>query len=79
VPESDDWDTVGGFLATTLGRLPEPGDQVPVETGILRVDRVEAQRVSRVQFVPEDLPFEASHDATGGGAAVDGKGESNDE
>ena len=74
VPESEDWDTVGGYLAASLGRLPEPGDEVPVEDGVLRVERVEALRVSRVQFLPTDVPGgpddsdgQAGHDPAGDG------------
>lgn len=55
VPEDDDWDTVNGYLAATLGRIPDIGDEVPVQDGQLRVTRTEGHRVSRVQFVP-DLP-----------------------
>ena len=54
VPESEHWDTVAGYLNAELGRIPEPGDEVPVEQGLLRVDRVEGHRVSRIQFIPRD-------------------------
>lgn len=52
VPEGEDYDTVAGFLASSLGRLPELGDEVAVEAGVLRVDRVAANRVDRVRFTP---------------------------
>ncbi|CAN5516664.1 hemolysin family protein [soil metagenome] len=54
VPEDDDWDTVAGFLAARLERIPELGDEVDVEAGVLRVDRADGQRVTRIQFVPAD-------------------------
>ncbi|QCW51161.1 HlyC/CorC family transporter [Nocardioides dongxiaopingii] len=54
VPEDDDWDTVGGFLAARLERIPEPGDEVEVDGGLLRVERADEQRVTRILFVPAD-------------------------
>lgn len=54
VPEGEDWDTVAGFLAARLERIPEPGDEVVIDSGVLRVDRADGHRVSRVQFVPSD-------------------------
>lgn len=54
VPEDDDWDTIGGFLAARLGRIPDVGDETRLDDGVLRVDRVDGARVSRVQFVPDD-------------------------
>ncbi len=54
VPEDEHWDTVAGFMAARLERLPEPGDEVAIPGGTLYVDRVEAHAVSRVRFVPAD-------------------------
>ncbi len=68
VPEDDDWDTVGGFMAARLERLPEPGDEVAVDGGTLYVDRVDAHAVSRVRFVPSDPTDPADPaDTTGAG------------
>ncbi|OOB92081.1 hypothetical protein B0T42_02370 [Rathayibacter sp. VKM Ac-2630] len=53
VPEGEDYDTVAGFLSSQLGRLPELGDEVALESGVLRVDRVAANRVDRVRFTPD--------------------------
>jgi CBS domain containing-hemolysin-like protein len=55
VPEGEHWDTVAGFLAAQLGRVPEPGDSVRIAGGNLRVERADGPRVSRVQFIPDDL------------------------
>lgn len=54
LPDEEGWDTVAGFLAVALGRVPEAGDEVDVPTGTLRVERMEGHRVSRVQYVPHD-------------------------
>ncbi len=61
VPEHDDWDTVAGFMATTLERIPELGDEVAVEGGVLRVDRAASNRVTRIQHIPDD-PAEPAAD-----------------
>ena len=53
VPEDDDWDTVAGFVVDALERLPELGDEVPIETGVLRVERVDGSRISRLRYLPE--------------------------
>lgn len=58
IPEDEAWDTVAGFLASELGRIPEAGDEVRVSAGTLRVERTENVRVARVKYVPDD-PTEA--------------------
>ncbi|MEM9372900.1 MAG: hemolysin family protein [Planctomycetota bacterium] len=49
LPESDDYDTVGGFVSTTLGRIPDAGETFEHER--TRVDVLEAEptRVLRVR------------------------------
>ncbi|MCY7290083.1 MAG: hypothetical protein LH624_18030, partial [Cryobacterium sp.] len=54
VPEDGDYDTVGGFIADQLDRIPELGDEVPVDGGTLRIERVDGVRVQRVRFTPTD-------------------------
>lgn len=63
IPE-EEFDTVGGFVFGTLGRVPEVGDCVPV-TGFgggmeLRVEATDERRVSRLRLtsptaVPQDV------------------------
>jgi CBS domain containing-hemolysin-like protein len=48
VPEGR-YETLGGYLAEQLQRLPEAGDTVPVEGGELTVETVEGRRVARVR------------------------------
>ncbi|MET1004372.1 MAG: transporter associated domain-containing protein, partial [Propionibacteriaceae bacterium] len=52
VPDDAEYDTIGGFVTDQLDRLPEVGDEVPIEQGILRVERVDGARIDRVRFVP---------------------------
>ncbi len=54
VPDGDDWDTVAGYVVDVLERLPELGDEVPVETGTLRVERLDGPRIVRLRFVPTE-------------------------
>ena len=35
-----------------LGRIPANGDEVQIEDGVLRVERMEGRRVDRVRFTP---------------------------
>jgi CBS domain containing-hemolysin-like protein len=50
LPESDDYDTVAGFVSATLGRIPEPGEVF--EHGNARIEILEAEptRVVRVRL-----------------------------
>ena len=48
IPESDDWDTLGGFIFNTLGRLPEQGEVLRHENLLLTVQRVVERRVDEV-------------------------------
>ena len=52
VPEHGAYETVGGFLMSELGRIPKVGDEVEIEDGLLRVERMEGRRVERIRFVP---------------------------
>ncbi|WP_221585803.1 hemolysin family protein [Microbacterium sp. G2-8] len=56
VPESDDYDTVGGYIMSTLERIPVAGDTVRLDDGSLFVVRMDGRRVDRVRFVPDPLP-----------------------
>jgi len=59
VPEGDVYDTVGGFLMSTLERIPVAGDTVEIEDGILTVHRMDGRRVDRVKFVPHPMSEDA--------------------
>ncbi|GAA1429574.1 hemolysin family protein [Microlunatus lacustris] len=52
VPEEDDYETVAGFVIDTLDRLPVVGDEVPLEQGVLRVERVAGPLVERLRYTP---------------------------
>jgi CBS domain containing-hemolysin-like protein len=59
VPEGR-YETLGGFLAQQLARLPAEGDHADVEGHRLTVTRTEGRRVAELRAVPQpqgdDLP-----------------------
>jgi CBS domain containing-hemolysin-like protein len=50
VPDDDDYDTIAGFLADRLDRLPERGDEVDAGDWRLEVVRMDGLRVDRVRM-----------------------------
>jgi len=49
LPESDDWDTVGGFVVTTMGKIPGVGEKL-IHAGIeISILEAEPTRVVRVR------------------------------
>ena len=56
VPAGDVYDTVGGFVMSSLERIPEVGDTVELEDGTLEVARMDGRRVDRVRFTPHPVP-----------------------
>jgi CBS domain containing-hemolysin-like protein len=43
---------VAGYVMSVLGRLPAVGDEVEVEGGRFRVQRLDGRRIDRIQFTP---------------------------
>ncbi|MGO4453208.1 hemolysin family protein [Arthrobacter sp. RAF14] len=54
IPEDGSYETVGGFVMSSLGRIPVAGDHVAVHGGELRVVRMDGRRVDRLAFLPLD-------------------------
>ena len=50
VPEDGPYETVAGFVMSELGRLPVVGDEVEIDSGILRVERLDGRRIDRLRF-----------------------------
>jgi putative hemolysin len=63
LPESDDYDTVAGFINTTLGRIPETGEQIDILD--MRVEIIEAEptRVVRVRILRQLTDQQTSEQA----------------
>ena len=53
VPEDGAYETVAGYLMSQLGRIAVVGDEVQVDGGVLRVERMDGRRVDRVRFIPK--------------------------
>ncbi len=73
VPDDHAYETVAGFVVSHLGRLAKVGDEVLLEEGRLRVDRLEGRRIERIRFTPAPLlagQHTVANDraTTGGGA-----------
>lgn len=64
LPESDDYDTVSGFVNTTLGRIPEAGEEIDLP--MMKIDILEAEptRVVRVKITRVDTPSEHTEFST---------------
>jgi CBS domain containing-hemolysin-like protein len=58
VPDGEEYDTIAGFVTDELDRIPELGDEVTIDGGTLRVERVAGTQVQRLRFTPDD-PREA--------------------
>ncbi|MEY4410490.1 MAG: hypothetical protein RLZ69_64 [Actinomycetota bacterium] len=56
IPEHGAYETVGGYLMSALGKIPAVGDELQIDGGALRVDRMDGRRVDRVRFTPEAVP-----------------------
>jgi len=59
VPEDGSYETVAGFLMSKLGRVAAVGDEVQIDSGVLRVERMDGRRVDRIRFVPDVIVPEA--------------------
>jgi CBS domain containing-hemolysin-like protein len=48
--EDEGYDTIGGFVFGRLNRIPVVGDEVPLESGTLRVTQMSGRRVEYLLF-----------------------------
>ena len=63
VPADDEYETVAGFVIDELDRIPEVGDEVDIDQGTLRVERVDGNRVDRLRFTrAETASGDSEHD-----------------
>lgn len=67
--ESDDYDSLGGFIIEHLDRLPEPDDEVTTSEGIrLVVEKLDKNRVETVHvYLPQELELPALEDNSANG------------
>lgn len=62
--ESEDYDSLGGFIIEQLDRLPEEGDEIETKNHIrLKVDKLDKNRVERVHvYLPEGFDTPAKEE-----------------
>ncbi len=61
VPEDGPYETVAGYVMNELGRLPIVGDEVLIDGGTLRVERLDGRRIDRIRFTPDPDPDREAH------------------
>lgn len=65
LPESPDYDTVGGWVTVNLGRIPAPGEVLVMEPAQITVLEAEPTHVTRVRIEPAPAPPPQIDPATG--------------
>jgi putative hemolysin len=63
LPESPEYETLGGFLMTALQRIPQAGDMVEIEGKRMRIVEMVGQRISKVKLEKLPEPAEKPPDA----------------
>jgi magnesium and cobalt exporter, CNNM family len=60
IPESTEYETLSGFLLTTLQKIPKVGDVVDIEGKKITISEMVGQRISKVKLekLPEEVPAE---------------------
>ena len=59
--EEGDFDSVGGFILSHLGKMPTTGEEVRVNGLVVRILSVSGRRIKRVRVIKEEPPDE-THD-----------------
>jgi putative hemolysin len=60
IPESNEYDTIGGFLISNLQRLPAVGDEYETETMKFTIVAMKGRRVLKLKAEPVIVPQEKS-------------------
>jgi putative hemolysin len=56
IPESPEYETLGGFIVTDLQRIPQTGDVIETDGKRLRVIQMVGQRIAKVKLEMIDRP-----------------------
>ena len=56
IPSEEDYESLGGFIFSRLGRIPEDKEKIQYEDLVLVVEKVQGQRIERVRIVRESSP-----------------------
>lgn len=60
IPDDGPYETVAGYVVAELGRLPVVGDEVAIDGGVLRVERLDGRRIDRIRYVAVTRPEEVT-------------------
>lgn len=63
LPESPEYETLGGLLMATLQKIPQSGDLVEIEGKRIRIVEMVGQRISKVKLEKLPEPAEKPHSA----------------
>ncbi len=66
LPEDQEWDTVGGLVASILGKIPDEGEELTYEGLGFRAERVQRRRIGTLLVTRLEQP-ETAEDASGDG------------
>lgn len=55
VPDDGPWETVGGWLLSEWGHIPEVGQSHEALGGVFTVERMDGRRIDRVRFTPSEV------------------------
>ncbi len=50
IPESPEYETLGGFIVTSLQRIPESGDEMLIDSQRIRIIEMVGKRISKVKL-----------------------------
>lgn len=50
IPESPDYETLGGFIVTSLQRIPQQGDEIQIDDQRLKIIEMVGKRIARVKL-----------------------------
>jgi putative hemolysin len=67
---TEESDTLGGFVFTQLGRVPEVGEQIEYESLMMRVESIEGRRIRKVRVIRKSPPVEESAESLNGNIAT---------
>jgi putative hemolysin len=67
---TEDSDTLGGFLFTELGRVPEVGEKVEHEQLTMRIETIEGRRIRKVRVIRTQPPADSNTEAPNTGVAT---------
>ncbi|PRI12622.1 hemolysin family protein [Leucobacter massiliensis] len=54
VPEGEEYETVAGYVFDLLERIPDLGEELPLEHGTLRIEEMEGSRITRLRYTSAD-------------------------